>query len=79
MGIEYYSSGRGHIAVEVRRVRKADTSAGRCPPESGRVSLQSARRGESNTIGVEASTCLLHPVADNLTALAWGRQVQRFG
>jgi len=31
------------MAVEVSRERKGDTSAGRCPPESGRVSLESAR------------------------------------
>jgi len=36
----------------------ADTSAGRCLPESGRVSLQSARRQEWNGIDLEASACL---------------------
>ena len=36
-------------------MRKADTSLGRCPPESERVSLESARRGELNGIGFEAS------------------------
>jgi len=46
------------MAIEVSRMKKADTSAGRCPPESGRVSLESARRGESNGIGLEASACL---------------------
>ena len=47
-----------HIAIEVSRVKKADTSAGICPPDSGRVSLGSARQGESNGIGLEASACL---------------------
>jgi len=46
------------MAVEVSRERKGDTSAGGCPPELGRVSLDSARRGESNGIGREASACL---------------------
>jgi len=46
------------MAVEVRRENQGDTSAGRWPPESGRVSLKSARRGESNGIGPEASACL---------------------
>jgi len=40
------------MTIEVRRIKKADISAGRCPPESGRVSLESARRGESNGIGI---------------------------
>jgi len=57
-GIEWYSSRRVHIAIEVSRVKKADTSAGRCRPESGRVSLESARRGESNGIGFGASAWL---------------------
>jgi len=46
------------MAIEVSRMKKADTSAGRGPPESGRVSLESARRGESNGIGLEVSACL---------------------
>jgi len=46
------------MAIEVSSMKKADTSAGRCPPELGRVSLGSARRGESNGIGPEASACL---------------------
>jgi len=46
------------MAVEVSKEKKGDTSAGRCPAESGRVSLESARRGESNGIGPEASACL---------------------
>jgi len=37
----------------------ADTSAGRCPPELRRVSLESAGRGESNGIGLEVSAWLL--------------------
>jgi len=46
------------MAIEASRMKKADISAGRCPPESGRVSLESARRGESNGMGLEASACL---------------------
>jgi len=46
------------MAIEVSSMEKADTSAGRCPPESGRVSLESARRGELNGIGLEVSACL---------------------
>jgi len=46
------------MAKEVSRVKKADTSAGRCPPELGKVSLESARRGESNGIGLEVSAWL---------------------
>jgi len=46
------------MAIEVSRGKKGDTSAGRCPPESGTVQLQSARRGESNGIGFEASAWL---------------------
>jgi len=57
-GIEWYRSRSVRMAIEVSRMKKADTSAGRCPPESGRVPLESARRGESNGIGFEASACL---------------------
>jgi len=46
------------MSVEVSRMKKADISGGRCLPESGRVSLGSARRGESNGIGLAASTWL---------------------
>jgi len=47
-----------HMAIDISRERKGDTSAGRCPPESGRVSLESAREGESNGIGLEVSAWL---------------------
>jgi len=57
-GIEWYRSRSVCMAIEVSRMEMVDTSAGRCPPESGRVSLESARRGESNGIGLEASACL---------------------
>jgi len=57
-GIEWYRSRSVRMAIEVSRMKKADTSAGRCPPESGRVSFKSARGGESNGIGLEASACL---------------------
>jgi len=56
--IEWYRSGNVRIAIEVSRMKEADISGGRCPPESGRVSLESPRRGESNGIGLEASACL---------------------
>jgi len=46
------------MAIAVSRMKKADISEGRCQPESGRVSLESARRGELNGIGLEVSTCL---------------------
>jgi len=66
------------MAIEVSMMKKADTSAGRCPPESGRVSLGSAGREESNGIDLEASACLSDPVANNLKVLARGTQVQRY-
>jgi len=40
------------MGIEGRRMKKADISGGRCPPESGRVSLESARHGESNGKGL---------------------------
>jgi len=46
------------MAIEVSSMEKADTLAGRCPLESGGVSLESARRGESNGIGFKASAWL---------------------
>jgi len=46
------------MALAVSSTKKADISEGRCPAESGRVSLESARRGELNGIGLEASACL---------------------
>jgi len=52
-GVELYRFRSVRMAtIEVSRMKKADTSAGRCPPEWGRVSLESARRGESNGIGL---------------------------
>jgi len=44
-GIKWYRSRSARMAIEVSMMKKADTSAGRCPPESGRVSLESAREG----------------------------------
>jgi len=46
------------MAIEVSRMKKAYTSGGRCPPESGIVSLESARRRELNGIGFKASAWL---------------------
>jgi len=43
------------MAIEVRRMKEADISGGRCPLESGKVLLGSVRRGESNGIGLETS------------------------
>jgi len=57
-GIQWYRSRSICMAIEVSRIEKADISRGRCPPESGRVSLESAHPGESNGIGLEASACL---------------------
>jgi len=59
-GIEWYRFRSVRIAIAVSSMKKADISESRCPAESGRVSLESARRGELNGIGlrVEASACL---------------------
>jgi len=57
-GIEWYRSQSVRMAIEVSMMKMADTAAGRCLPESGMVSLESARRGESNRIGLEASAWL---------------------
>jgi len=46
------------MAIEVSSMKKADSLAGRCPLELGGVSLESARRGGSNGIGLEASAWL---------------------
>jgi len=46
------------MTIAVSGMEKDDISAGRCPAESGRVPLGSARRGESNGIGFEASAWL---------------------
>ena len=67
-----------HRATDVSREKKGDISAGRCPAESGSVSLKSARRGESKGIGLEASACLYHSVANNLKVLAGETKVQRY-
>jgi len=65
------------MAIDVSREKRDDTSSGRCPLESGRVSLESARRGESNGLGLEASACLQHPVAHNVKVLARGTNIQK--
>jgi len=46
------------MAVEDSREKEGDNSVGRCLPESGTVSLESARRGDSNGIGPEVSALL---------------------
>jgi len=57
-GIGWYRSQSVCMAIEVSRMEMADTSVGRCPPELGRVSLKSARGGESTGMGLEASAWL---------------------
>ena len=46
------------MAIEVSSMKKADNLADKCPVGSGGVSLESACRGESNGIGLEASAWL---------------------
>jgi len=46
------------MAIEVSREKEADTLMGRCPLGSGRVTLESARRGDLNGIGFDVSACL---------------------
>jgi len=41
-GIEWYMSRSVCMAIEVSRIKKVDISRGRCLPQSGRVSLESA-------------------------------------
>jgi len=57
-GIKWYRFRSIHMPIAVSRMKKADISAGRCPAGSGRVPLESARGGESNSIGPEVSACL---------------------
>jgi len=66
------------MAKEVCRMKEADTSAGICRPESGRVSWESSRRGESNGIGLEVSACLLHSLVNNLKVLTLRSKVQKY-
>ena len=40
-GIEWIRSRSVRMAIEVSRMKKEDVSGGRCPPGSGRVSLES--------------------------------------
>jgi len=67
------------MALEVSREKKGDTAAGRCLPELGKVSLESARRGGFNGIGLEESARLWHPVANNLKVLVLECKVQKNG
>jgi len=46
------------MAIGVSREKTGDTSPGKCPPGSGRVSLESARRGEWTGIGFGAAAWL---------------------
>jgi len=47
-----------HMAIEVSSMKKADNLASGCVLELGGISLESARRGESNGIGLEPSAWL---------------------
>jgi len=40
--IKWYRSRSVRMAIVVSMRKKVDTAGGRCPPESGRVSLESA-------------------------------------
>ena len=51
-GIEWYMCRSVRKDIDVSRMKKADTSSGTYPPQSKRVSLESAPRGESNGIGL---------------------------
>jgi len=57
-GIEWYRSRSVRMAIEVSRKQKANTSpgTGRCPLESGRASLQSARV-RNGLIGIRSLRC----------------------
>jgi len=46
------------MEIDVSREKKGDTAVGRCPPESGRLLLASAHRGELNGIRLEVSAWL---------------------
>jgi len=46
------------MAIDVSREKMGDTSAGKCRPESGRILLDSAWRGELNCIGHEVPVSL---------------------
>ena len=67
------------MAIEVSMEKKGDNSEGRCLPESGRVSSESARREESNGMGHEASPCLQHSVVNNFKVLTGRTKVQKHG
>jgi len=47
-GIEWYRFQSVRMAIAVSKMKTADLWEGRCLAESGRVALESARRGESN-------------------------------
>jgi len=52
-------------------MKKADSSGGRYPPESGRVSLETARRGESNGIVLALSAWLERSAGRNRQISHW--------
>jgi len=58
-GIEWYTSQSVHMAIEVSRKKKADTSpgTGRCPLESGRASLESARLRVMISVNLDGRAC----------------------
>jgi len=66
-GIEWYRSRSVGMAIEVSRKKKADTSpgTGRCPLESGRASLESARLGVMSSGNLDGRACP-SPMVDNI-------------
>jgi len=55
------------MAIEVSRKKKGDTSpgTGRCPLESGRASLESARLGVMISVNLDGRACP-SPKVDNI-------------
>jgi len=58
-GIEWYRFQSVRMAIVVSRQTKADTSPGtsRCPLESGRASLESARLAVMNSVNQDGRAC----------------------
>ena len=66
-GIELYRSRSVHMAIEVSRKKKADTSlgTGRCLLESGRASLEFTHLGVMNSVNLDGRACP-SPKVDNI-------------
>jgi len=58
-GIEWYRFWSVRMAIVVSRQTKADTApgTGRCPLESGRASLESARLAVMNSVNLDGRAC----------------------